>query len=173
VTYGTESTFYRLFLYFGMPFGCFFFDFLMFLGPFGLLPIVPMPEAMRLFVPACTHMRGESSEPCYAPTWLLTLLLILPIADAATRMIAEVIVEALPQWIMQAIIFVMVSMAVHNGTASVVDTTLYEYKDGTFISLMPKSILISTFSMLKTWFDLVQEVRTLHDGRLTLVPTHA
>lgn len=31
-TYGPESAFYRLFLYFGMPFGCFFFDFLMFLG---------------------------------------------------------------------------------------------------------------------------------------------
>ena len=44
-----------------MPFGCFFFDVLMFLGPFGLLPIVPMPEAMRLFVPAygATRMIAE------------------------------------------------------------------------------------------------------------------
>ena len=73
VTYGTGSTFYRVFLWFGMPLGCFFFDFLMFLGPFGLLPIAPMPEAMRLFVPAY----------------------------AATRMIAEVLVEAFPQFIMQ------------------------------------------------------------------------
>jgi hypothetical protein len=81
VTYGTDSTFYRLFLYGGMPFGCFFFDALMFLGPFGLLPIIPMPEAMRLFVPAY----------------------------GATRMIAEVLVEALPQWVMQAVIFVLVS----------------------------------------------------------------
>ena len=72
VTYGTESTFYRLFLYFGMPLGCFFFDALMFLGPFGLLPVIPMPEAMRLFVPAY----------------------------GATRMIAEVLIEALPQWLM-------------------------------------------------------------------------
>ena len=53
VTYGGDSLFYRLFLYLGMPAGCFFFDALMFLGPFGLLPVIPMPEAMRLFVPAC------------------------------------------------------------------------------------------------------------------------
>ena len=128
VTYGTDSTFYRIFLYLGMPFGCFFFDFLMFLGPFGLLPIVPMPEAMRLFVPAY----------------------------GATRMIAEVLVEALPQWIMQAIIFVMVSEHVRDGTASSVDLTLYEYQNGSFLSLMPKSILISSCTMLKTWYDLVQ-----------------
>lgn len=131
VTYGTQSTFYQLFLWAGMPLGCFFFDFLMFLGPFGLLPIVPMPEAMRLFVPAY----------------------------GATRMIAEVLVEALPQWIMQAIIFVLVSEHVRDGTASPVDNTLYTYSDGSFISLMPKSILISSLTMLKTWYDLVQEAR--------------
>ena len=131
VTYGTESTFYRIFLYFGMPLGCFFFDFLMFLGPFGLLPIVPLPEAMRLFVPAY----------------------------AATRMIAEVLVEALPQWIMQAVIMVMVSNHVRDGTASPVDKTLYEYQNGSFLSLMPKSILISSLTMIKTWYDLVQEAR--------------
>ena len=131
VTYGKESTFYRLFLVFGLPWGCFFFDFLMFLGPFGLLPIVPMPEAMRLFVPAY----------------------------GATRMIAEVLIEALPQWLMQAIIFVMVSERVRDGTATLADTTLYELDNGSFISLMPKSILISSLTMLKTWYDLVQEAR--------------
>merc|ERR1719473_2321111 len=125
VTYGTDSTFYRLFLYFGMPLGCFFFDFLMFLGPFGLLPIVPMPEAMRLFVPAY----------------------------GATRMIAEVLVEALPQWLMQAAIFVIVSNNVASGTATAAETNLYEYDNGAFISVMPKSILFSTFTMLKTWYD--------------------
>merc|ERR1719473_2437896 len=118
VTYGTDSTFYRVFLYFGMPLGCFFFDFLMFLGPFGLLPIVPMPESMKLFVPAY----------------------------GATRMIAEVLVEALPQWIMQAVIMVIVSSHVRDGTASEVDITLYEYQDGSFVSLMPKSILISSLT---------------------------
>ena len=73
-------------------------------------------------------------------------------------MIAEVVVEALPQWIMQAVIFVMVSEHVRDGTASAVDITLYEYQDGSFVSLMPKSILISTLTMLKTWYDIVQEV---------------
>jgi hypothetical protein len=131
VTYGTDSTFYRLFLYGGMPFGCFFFDALMFLGPFGLLPIIPMPEAMRLFVPAY----------------------------GATRMIAEVLVEALPQWVMQAVIFVLVSSHVEHGTAGVVDMTLYNLNHGSFVSLLPKSILISTLTMLKTWYDLVQEAR--------------
>jgi hypothetical protein len=131
VTYGSESTFYRLFLYFGMPLGCFFFDALMFLGPFGLLPIVPMPEAMRLFVPAY----------------------------GATRMIAEVLVEAFPQFIMQAIIFVLVSEHVRDGTASAHELALYTVQDGNFVSLMPKSILISSLGMLKTWYDLVQEAR--------------
>ena len=130
-TYGADSTFYRLFLFLGMPFGCFFFDALMFLGPFGLLPIIPMPEAMRLFVPAY----------------------------GATRMIAEVLVEALPQWIMQAVIFVMVSEHVRDGTATKADMNLYTYSDGSFVSLMPKSILISSLTMIKTWYDLVQEAR--------------
>ena len=130
VTYGEDSTFYRLFFW-TFPLGCFFFDFLMFLGPFGLLPIVPMPEAMRLFVPAY----------------------------GATRMIAEVVVEALPQFIMQAIIFVLVSQHVRDGTAGEVDNTLYNYQNGSFISVMPKSILLSSCTMLKTWYDLVQEAR--------------
>lgn len=130
-TYGSSSLFYRCFLIFGLPFGCFFFDALMFLGPFGLLPIVPMPESMRLFIPAY----------------------------AATRMIAEVLVEALPQWIMQAVIFVLVSQHVRDGTASDVDMNLYTVQNGSFVSLMPKSILISSLTMLKTWYDLVQEAR--------------
>lgn len=131
LTYGEDSLFYKMFLYLGFPFGCFFFDFLMFLGPFGLLPIAPLPESMKLFVPAY----------------------------GATRMIAEVLVEALPQWLMQAIIFVNVSEHVTAGTASEVDMVLYKYQDGSFVSLMPKSILISSCTMLKTWFDLVQEAR--------------
>ena len=47
MTYGEDSMFYRVFLYIGMPFGCFFFDFLMFLMPFGLLPVAPMPTSWR------------------------------------------------------------------------------------------------------------------------------
>ena len=131
VTYGSDSTFYCLFLYLGMPLGCFFFDSLMFLGPFGLLPIVPMPEAMRLFVPAY----------------------------GATRMIAEVLFEAFPQFFMQAIIFVLVSEHVRDGTASPHELALYTVQGGNFVSIMPKSILISSLGMLKTWYDLVQEAR--------------
>ena len=131
VTYGSDSTFYRLFLYLGLPFGCFFFDFLMFLGPFGLLSVMNLPESMFLFIPAY----------------------------GATRMIAEVAVEAFPQWVMQSIIFVMVSQHVKAGTASGVDMALYHYDNGSFVSLMPQSILISSLTMLKTWYDLVQEAR--------------
>ena len=131
LTYGSDSLFYRLFLFGGMPLGCIFFDFLMFLGPFGLLPYAPMPENMRLFVPAY----------------------------GATRMIAEVLVEALPQWLMQATIFVMVSVHVKNGNPSESDLNLYHYQNGSFLSVMPKSILLSSATMLKTWYDLVQEAR--------------
>ena len=120
-----------LFLYGGMPFGCFFLDFLMFLDPFGLLPIVPMPENLRQFVPAYK----------------------------ATRIIAEVVIEALPQCIMQAIILVLVSMHVRNGDASEVEMNLMAVNNGTFTSTLPKSILISSLTMLKTWYELVQEAR--------------
>ena len=48
-------------------------DVLIFLEPFGLLPIVPLPERMRQFIPAYK----------------------------ATRIIAEVMIEALPQCLLQ------------------------------------------------------------------------
>jgi len=92
-----------------------------------------MPERMRLFVPAY----------------------------AATRSIAEVLVEAFPQFVVQAIIFVMVSEHVREGIASPVDTALFNAKDGAFVHLMPKSILLSSLTMLKIWYELVQEVSTL------------
>ena len=97
---------------------------------------------------------GEFKHQCEA------MRLFVP-AYGATRMIAEVLVEALPQWIMQAIIFVLVSEHVSAGTASEVDHTLFHLNDGSFITVMPKSILISSCTMLKTWFELVQEVREM------------
>ena len=130
-TYGPQSTFYLSFLWGGFPVGLFALDFMMFLGPFGLLPIVPMPENLRQFVPAY----------------------------AATRMIAEVLIEALPQCIMQAIILVMVSNHVRDGTANQVEKNLMAVNGGTFTSTLPKSILISSLTMLKTWYELVQEAR--------------
>ena len=68
-TFGPDSTLYRLFLWFGFPFGMLGLDCLMFLEPFGLLPIVPMPESMRQFIPAYK----------------------------STRIVAEVLIESLPQ----------------------------------------------------------------------------
>jgi hypothetical protein len=104
-------------------------DCLMFLEPFGLLPIVPLPDTLRQFIPAYK----------------------------ATRIIGEVLIEALPQFLMQAVIFVLVSEHVANGTANAVDMSLYTLNGGSFVSLLPKSILISSITMLKTWYELVQE----------------
>ena len=90
-----------------------------------------MPESLRLFVPAY----------------------------GATRMIAEVVVEALPQCIMQAAILILVSNHVRAGNASEVELNLMAVNNGTFTSTLPKSILISSLTMLKTWYELVQEAR--------------
>ena len=57
-------------------------------------------------------------------------------------MIAEVLVEAFPQWIMQSVIFVTVSQHVKAGRASRVDMALYHYGNGSLVSLMPRSILV-------------------------------
>ena len=53
-TFGPDAAIYRLFCWLGFPFGMIALDFLMFLEPFGLLPIVPLPERMRQFIPACS-----------------------------------------------------------------------------------------------------------------------
>ena len=60
---------------------------------------------------------------------------------------------------MQAVILVIVSTHVRDGTASEADMGLYTVNNGSFVQLMPKSILISSLTMLKTWYELVQEVR--------------
>jgi hypothetical protein len=90
-----------------------------------------MPESLRQFVPAY----------------------------AATRIIGEVLIEALPQCIMQAVILVMVSSHVRAGTASQTELNLMAVNDGSFVNVLPKSIGISTLTMLKTWYELVQEAR--------------
>ena len=145
----------------------------MFLGPFGLLPYAPMPESMRLFVPAygATRMIAEVCPSALPPLgWHAARRMLTqvpspspsPISPHACYMRAtcvQVLVEALPQWVMQAIIFVLVSSHVRDGTASEVDMTMYKFQNGSFVSVMPKSILISSLTMLKTWYDLVQEAR--------------
>lgn len=130
-TYGGSSLFYQSFLWLGMPFGMLAFDFLMLLEPFGLLPITPLPENLKQFVPAYK----------------------------ATRIIAEVLVEALPQCIIQGIILLLVSKHVRDGTATETELTLAYSSNGAFLLLLPKSITISSLTMLKTWYELVQEAR--------------
>ena len=68
-TFGSDSTLYISFLWGGFPIGLLLLDFLMFLEPFGLLSVLPFPEWLRQFVPAYK----------------------------ATRIIAEILIESLPQ----------------------------------------------------------------------------
>ena len=125
-TFGADSTLFRLFLVFGFPWGCLMLDGLMFLEPFGLLTVLPFPDWLRQFVPAYK----------------------------ATRIIAEVAIESLPQCLLQAYIYIVVVTNVRKGTASESQLAMVE-----FASLLPKSILISTLATLKTWIELVSEAR--------------
>ena len=79
-TFGAESYIYRIFLITGMPLGLFALDALMFLEPFGLLTILPFPPWMRQFIPAYK----------------------------ATRVIAEVVIESLPQSFLCSYIYIVV-----------------------------------------------------------------
>lgn len=97
--------------------------------PFGLLPIAPMPEAMRLFVPAYSATRMIGAQTHRPNTGLIRSIhkLLWPRGGlgSISRCAAEVLVEALPQWIMQAAVMVIVSLHVRNGTASDVDVRHY------------------------------------------------
>ena len=73
--FGSDSTLYRMWLFFGFPGGCVLLDGVMFLEPFGLLAVLPLPDWLRQFVPAYK----------------------------ATRIIAEVVIESLPQWCVCAV----------------------------------------------------------------------
>lgn len=132
-TYGGDSAAYVTFLLFGFPFGLIALDILMFLEPFGLLPIVPLPERMRQFVPAYK----------------------------ATRIIAEVLIESLPQCLLQSYILVVVTEHVRAHVASAGELGLMGASiDGaTFAEILPRSITISSLTMLKTWIELVYSAR--------------
>ena len=116
-TFGGDSTLTQTFLWFGFPTGLLLLDGLMFLEPFGLLSVLPFPEWLRQFVPAYK----------------------------ATRIIAEVVIESLPQCVLQAFIYVVVIKHTQAGTATASEAALFE-----FCSLLPKSILISVVAMVKT-----------------------
>ena len=132
-TFGRDSCLYQAFLWLGFPFGMLLLDVLMFLEPFGLLPIAPISDRMRLFLPSYK----------------------------ATRIIAEVMLESLPQCLLQSYILVSVMKHVSLGTDSFSERALLSATvDGaTFAEILPRSITISVIAMLKTWTELVYGAR--------------
>ena len=86
-TFGAESMIVKSFTWLGFPFGLLVLDILMFLEPFGLLAVLPLPMWLKTFVPAYK----------------------------ATRVIAEVFIESLPQTLLQSYILVVVMGRVHQG----------------------------------------------------------
>ena len=95
-TFGSDSTIYTAFLWIGFPIGCLGLDVLMFLEPFGLLAVLPLPTWIKTFVPAYK----------------------------ATRVICEVFIESLPQTLLQSYILLSVMGRVHAGTALPSDTAM-------------------------------------------------
>lgn len=132
-TFGRDSLIHRFFLWFGFPLGMIGLDMLMFLEPFGLLPIVPLPERMRQFIPAYK----------------------------STRIVAEVLIESLPQCLLQSYIFVTVMSHAAAGVASPSELLLLRASiDGsTFIHILPRSIAISTITTLKAFIEMVLSAR--------------
>ena len=125
-TFGASSPQHLGFVLFGFPVGLLLFDVMMFLEPIGLLAVLPLPAWLRAFMPAYK----------------------------ATRIIAEIYFEALPQSCLQAYIYVVVVTHARAGTATASEAAVLS-----FASLLPKSILISTLATLKTWIELVDGSR--------------
>lgn len=77
----------------------------------------------------------------------------------ATRTIFEVIIESLPQSVLQAYIYVVVIK--HCGVAAPPGAVCLDRYNAMWDSLatLPKSILISTLATLKTWVELVFAAR--------------
>ena len=93
-TFGNESTIYQVFLWIGFPVGCLGLDVLMFLEPFGLLAVLPLPTWLKTFVPAYK----------------------------ATRVICEVFIESLPQTLLQSYMLISIMGRVHAGNPRPSDT---------------------------------------------------
>ena len=125
-TFGGDSAIYRTFFLLGFPWGCLLFDTLMILEPIGLLSVLPLPAWVPLFVPAYK----------------------------ATRIIAEVLIEALPQSLLQGFIYIVVVNSSKAGTATPQMLAMLD-----FVSVLPRSILISSLATLKTWVELVEGAR--------------
>ena len=98
-TFGRESYVYLGYLYGGFPIGTLGLDVLMFLEPFGLLAVLPLPMWLKTFVPSYK----------------------------ATRVICEVFIESLPQTLLQSYILISVMGRVHAGTARPSDTAMLPF----------------------------------------------
>jgi hypothetical protein len=166
-TFGAASAHYRGFMLFGFPTGLLVLDMLMFCEPFGLLSILPFPEWIRQFVPACTlalHPMILAIDAllvlaCGPPgtfhtTGRITALSLHLHTDKATRIIAEVVIESLPQLLLQSYIYVVVVVHSEAGTASPSELAMLD-----FVSVIPISIMISTVAMLKLWVEVVSGAR--------------
>ena len=125
-TFGSTSCIFYTWIWLGCPFGLLMLDVLMFLEPFGMLTALPFPDWLRQFVPAYK----------------------------ATRIIAEIVIESLPQCIFQSYIYIIVVHHVQAGTARPSELAMVD-----FVTLLPTSIFVSTMATLKTWIELVHGAR--------------
>ena len=126
-THGSQSVIYISFVIFGFPTGLLILDALMFMEPFGLLAILPFPDWLRQFLPAYK----------------------------ATRIIAEVVIESLPQCFLQSYIYIVVLANAKAGTATPSQLAMLDYT-----AVLPTSIFISTIAMLKMWIEVVNGARS-------------
>ena len=138
-TFGSSSTLYLTFLFLGFPLGLLALDVAMFFEPFGLLAVLPFPDWLRQFVPAYK----------------------------ATRIIAEVVIESLPQCFLQSYIYIVVLAHAKAGTATESELAMMQ-----FTAVLPTSIFISTIAMLKMWIEVVHGARqaglTIHAKAIQL-----
>ena len=75
-------------------------------------------------------------------------------AYKATRIIAEVVIESLPQCVLQSYIYLIVIYHDRMGTA-----TPSEHEMLSFVQVIPTSIFVSTIAMLKMWIEVVSGAR--------------
>jgi hypothetical protein len=125
-TFGSGSLIHLAWIWLGCPLGLLVLDLLMFLEPFGLLAVLPFPDWLRQFVPAYK----------------------------ATRIIAEIAIESLPQCVFQSYIYISVVFHSRAGTASATEAAMLDN-----VTLFPTSIFVSTLATLKTWIELVHGAR--------------
>ena len=83
------------------------------------------------------------------------------LADKSTRVIAEVMLESLPQCLLQSYLLVTVMRHVNVHAESDAERhLLHSSIDGvSFGEVLPRSITISVITMLKTWIELVFSAR--------------